>query len=276
MSSPSCLYETNSPVVDSPFVTASFWFIPPPLDGLGTTNSLGFQGNVSLFHANMPADPPGAFSIKYFAGPNGCSIIRVITASDIDFTHSSSWKFGGFSGSVPFFTFTPGAWHHVFTAVDTSGVPNRGYCYVNAQRLRSDVFGSGFIFSTEMERGPGTAYSIKFLSDGTQIDLGIPQVPDLLTGTVIVPYSQPKMVMAEFQLFVGKFIDPTIPQNFSQFVKIKNGRGFPVNPKKAAAAFGKQTILFSGLPSKGGLVNQGTGGPFTLFNTALDHAGPSF
>jgi len=69
------------------------------------------------------------------------------------------------------------------------------------------------------------------------------------------------MDMADFQIWDGTYIAPT-PENLAKF--ISNGQ--PVDPAVAAAAFGQQTILFSGDTTTFG-TNQGTGGAFTLTGT---------
>ena len=74
------------------------------------------------------------------------------------------------------------------------------------------------------------------------------------------------MQFADFQMWVGKFIDPTVAGNLDKFVTVKNGIGRPVNPAVAEAAFGKPTYRFSG--DKAAFVNNtGSGRDFTLTGT---------
>lgn len=64
---------------------------------------------------------------------------------------------------------------------------------------------------------------------------------------------------ADFQMWIGQAIDPTVPGNLAKFFNAGN----PVDPADAATAFGQQTVLFSGNAS-GFATNQGSLGTFGL------------
>jgi hypothetical protein len=72
------------------------------------------------------------------------------------------------------------------------------------------------------------------------------------------------------QAWLGQYIDPV--SNYGKFAKPATG-GFPhgilVKPSVAAASFGPQTYRFDGGKTSG-VVNGGTGGPFTKIGTVKD------
>jgi hypothetical protein len=82
------------------------------------------------------------------------------------------------------------------------------------------------------------------------------------------PYQVP-LDFGDCQMWFGKFIDWSSSTNFSKIVSVAAGKGVPVDPAIAAAAFGQQTILFKGdhthFPT-----NLGTGGTFSLVGTNID------
>lgn len=81
--------------------------------------------------------------------------------------------------------------------------------------------------------------------------------------------------MADVQIWVDKFIDPTVLTNFEKLVDVVDGRGSPVNPDIAADYFGLQTYLFKGV-REDFLVNNGTGGAFSYSGTITTSAGVSY
>jgi len=85
-----------------------------------------------------------------------------------------------------------------------------------------------------------------------------------LTSQIISPAFYPMNMesMSDVQVWLGQYIDPTVPGNLDKF--IADGR--PVDPAVAEAAFGQPAILFSG-DSSNFVTNQGTDGPFTLVGT---------
>jgi hypothetical protein len=77
--------------------------------------------------------------------------------------------------------------------------------------------------------------------------------------------------VADVQIWLGTFIDPSVNGNILKFVDVD---GKPVDPAVAAAAFGQQTFLFSG-DSTAFATNQGSGGACALTGTALTDASTS-
>lgn len=76
---------------------------------------------------------------------------------------------------------------------------------------------------------------------------------------------------ADVQVWFGKYINPTVPSNFSKFVIISGNKGYPVDPSVAGNTFGQQTILFKGKGSDASFwVNRGNGGTFTKTGTITD------
>jgi hypothetical protein len=83
--------------------------------------------------------------------------------------------------------------------------------------------------------------------------------------------ANPKIEYADFQLWVGQYVDWAQPSNFSNVVTIKSGKGYPASTDAAAAAFGRQTVLFKGKASDGSFFfNRGTSGAFSKIGTATD------
>jgi peptidoglycan hydrolase-like protein with peptidoglycan-binding domain len=81
-------------------------------------------------------------------------------------------------------------------------------------------------------------------------------IPDISTGG---EFPGPTLDMADLQFWDGVSADLSDPTVVAKFIS----GGKPVDPAVAAAAFGKQTILFSGDASTF-VTNQGTGGAFAL------------
>ncbi len=73
---------------------------------------------------------------------------------------------------------------------------------------------------------------------------------------------------ADMQWWIGQFIDWSVPSNLA---KVIDSNGKPVDPAIAAAAFGQQTVLFTGDASTFG-TNQGTAGAFALTGTLTNAA----
>lgn len=281
-------------LVDTPYVTTSFWFLAPTFPG-GFTDTLGLSGALGFFGTGGIDFDLGGYSPLFIAycrrslnvGSDTFrhdpifSVSAFTQDTNLNIITLANWDFGGDGLSL-----VSGNWYHFFLAIDTSVLPNIGYCYLNAQRLKSwsgTPPSDGYSFTTEgFTSSPGT-FDIPFLTDAQTADyeIAIPTIRAFLSGTNTLPvnptpFSQPQLVMAEFQMWLGTFIDPTISSNFSKFVTISNGRGTPVNPAVAAAAFGQQTFLFKGKPSQGGTTNHGDGGTFATFGTTNDYAAPSF
>lgn len=89
-------------------------------------------------------------------------------------------------------------------------------------------------------------------------------------------YSNDPVRLAYLQAWFGRYIDISQPGNYSKFVSISGGKGRPVNPSIAAAAFGIPSLLFYG-SSKSFFQNRGSAGAFTKIGTINDFTpGPSF
>jgi hypothetical protein len=184
-----------------------------------------------------------------------------------------------------------GQWHHAFIAIDLSGAgtisaptgfspqimfPARMVldgvsCAQGYNPHNGSILTPNYIFSSPDCYAPSTVYSIS--SD--LVKVGLPYVSDNV-GTD-GPGSRARDY-GDFQAWFGQFIDPTVPANFAKFVSISGGKGTPVDPAIAAAAFGQQSILFKGKSSDASFfVNHGTAGSFTKVGTASDFTpAPSF
>lgn len=142
-------------------------------------------------------------------------------------------------------SYTPGSWHHLFLCGDTSSA-TLGYCVVNAVDVTR----------TALMSGNNTGFSIPW--NGCKF--GIPTTPAESSGFTAT------LRMAEVQMWLGTFIDPTVPANLAKFVRIVNNVGRPQNPTLAATAFGTPTYSFRGnkfqFPT-----NRGNGGSMSSAGT---------
>ncbi len=116
------------------------------------------------------------------------------------------------------------------------------------------VFGGG----TATVTGSVPGFSI----DINGKEIGIPcQAVHAATG--IAGAGRPAIKMADVQIWVGQYIDPTI--HMDKFF----ADGKPVNPADAETAFGAPSYRAQG-PSSGITANGGTGGNFTASGTITD------
>ena len=107
-----------------------------------------------------------------------------------------------------------------------------------------------------------------FEFDLNGFEIGIP-------SQLASPFKNTQLLdMADVQIWVGQYIDPTNPANFEKFINTVGGRKYPVSPYAAAIAFGPQTYLFTGAASSF-ITNRGTGGSFVKTGTLSDVSGPS-
>lgn len=81
--------------------------------------------------------------------------------------------------------------------------------------------------------------------------------------------SNKKIDFGDVQVYFGQYIDPQDTDNFSKFVAISGGHGYPADPTIAARAFGTQSLLFKGNKTAF-LTNAGNGGAFTKTGTVND------
>jgi hypothetical protein len=192
---------------------------------------------------------------------------------------------------------TPGKWFHLMIAVDTSaglsygspfhkvavkvngeaytdlsgpsdGVHNPTYMDSNCPSTLYGGIGAGsfffgpFVASSSSTGGTtnGIIPGYNFVLSGKEV--GLPSYPDSAWGlnTQIVD-------MAQVQIWVGTYIDPTNATNFSKFVTLNgHGGGTSVAPEIAAEYFGTPTYLFKGARDEF-VINHGTGGAFSAAGT---------
>lgn len=125
-----------------------------------------------------------------------------------------------------------------------------------------------FEWSNPSDSGSAIVPAFDFDLNGTEI--GIP------SQTESSNKNSELLDMADVQIWVGTFIDPTNSTNFSKFVDVNElGGGTPVNPDIAADYFGQQTYLFKGTRDDF-LINQGTGGAFSYSGTITDSSGVAY
>jgi hypothetical protein len=275
------IYQSSMTIPDSSKVSLSTWLILPPSTGTGTP----VQADGSIWgDADGPyilrsrINGPGGVGDGHFVDRLYLSIIPewvqvAVGFTGIEWLSSNSddsvgnvWRFKDTS------LIQPNGWFHIFACQDNSagGV---GYCYVNGVRLASSPPGGGAygLFSAPSDLSSATPYDIAL--NGAPI--GIPTQPELLDYVDSVGYhiKQPALRYADFQMWVGTFIDPTVSENFAKFVSIKDGVGTPVDPAIAASAFGEQTFLHKG-DKDHFWINLGTGGAFIKSGT-IDNFTPA-
>jgi hypothetical protein len=197
----------------------------------------------------------------------------------------------------------PGKWFHLMIAADATntvslgGAVNKLSILVNgrAQDLygptgSNEAYGlwtngdmqqmlfDGVFYTPEVGFGP-SRWAVNFGGDAWCV---IPGFEFAMNGLEIgIPYQRAStskntqlLDMADVQIWVGQYIDPTDPTNFEKFINTVGGRKYSVSPYAAAIAFGPQTYLFTGAASSF-ITNRGTGGSFVKTGTLSDVAGPS-
>lgn len=196
----------------------------------------------------------------------------------------------------------PGKWFHLMVAIDASHTSsyadpfngNKFYMVLNGVALSvrssvSDVTRTNGNFIPAMNDSVRNDFGFgpfKWIGGSSSEYLTVGNIPPIdfdLSGTEIGIPSQRASIykntqlldMADVQIWVGQYIDPTDPANFEKFVSISGGRGFPASPYGAAIAFGPQTYLFTGNSSTF-YDNQGTGGVFSKSGTLSNISGPSY
>ena len=160
-------------------------------------------------------------------------------------------------------TLLPNTWYHQAASWNTDFATEQKIIqiYLNGSDL-------GAVNNEDTTGGPAlVAWS--YYPSGPQGETVV--LPDLLNDGVYGPATT--TTMADFQLWDGVFVDLSVPANLAKFIQ----DGKPVDPAIAAAAFGKQTLLFSGDKNTFGN-NQGTGGAYNLakplFANGRNGAGP--
>jgi hypothetical protein len=167
---------------------------------------------------------------------------------DVDFeTYPGQYAFGDNNRQ-----FTPTGWH-LFLASWNTNYPQ----YEKILPLYIDGVAPtyGDRVADGADTGPATQVQWSYY-DGSPNDTVSIAIPDISTGG---QFPGPTLDMADLQFWDGVSADLSDPTVVAKFIS----GGKPVNPAVAAAAFGKQTILFSGDASTF-VTNQGTGGAFAL------------
>lgn len=218
------IYNTVSATNASVFTT-SLWCIPPA-DGSDPSNSQ--QAHL----INCETNDANLYNrLQVLINASG---VRSINWSLSDFIFGDPTFTHTWSGSSIVDAYTPGSWHHIWLAGDTSA-DNTGYCYVNGVSKFSSSGG---------DHG--------FNATWNGCVFGVPTTPGE------APFHDTKIQMAEVQIWLGTYIDPTA-DNLAKFVKVVGGTAKPQDPVAAATAFGIPTYSFRGNSSQFS-TNHGNGG----------------
>lgn len=213
---------------NSSFVSGSLWFV----------NSTG--GSFQFLFSAIDATPNAVFVLYY------TPTTKFINISVGDNSGSPSYAFGRSTVTTPFST---SGWKHVAFGVDVSSATSKTFKFVaNATNIGSIV----------TDPSSGVQRSMSISMSGAAV--GIPAHPDyILNTTTTTP-------MAQMQIWVGQYIDPTISANYAKFVSISNGTGTPASISLSHSAFGTPTFEFYG-DRTAFKTNRGTGGGFSMSGT---------
>lgn len=201
----------------------------------------------------------------------------------------------------------PEKWFHLLIAIDATASSERDdpgvKLYMSVNGVVRGLVGpeTGSSHPTLGKMTPKIRCEDSGWSQQTQLNLDVRSGPIEfsgagLSGTVIIPgfdidlhgfeIGLPTKIaspdkntqlidMADVQIWVGTYIDPTNPVNFGKLVDVVDGHGVPINPDVAADYFGTQTYLFKGV-SEEFLGNQGSGGVFAYSGTITTSAGVKY
>lgn len=289
------LYNASASIVsESNKLSLSTWLRIPSI-GIDTTKLIGFgewghNTDASRERANR-------FYINYVTSAGG-------QGNDL-------WYPGGFCWGMERER-SPGNPSDAFLLEDSFGFSTIPYTVSSVGGMQTDRwyhYAVAFNLGEDLTHfNPSGGFNIPQVLNGVQINVtggnaGVTQDgvtgasrPVVITGTglrmkgndVSVPWLNAttgtggelwhnKIDLAYFQLWYGTYIDWTNATNFSKVVTINGSTGTPASTSGAAAAFGQQTILFSGKASNSAFfVNRGTSGSFTKVGTASDTPGPSY
>jgi len=214
--------------------------------------------------------------------------------------YNQIWNAANGNGSTRQTPFSFGAWHHIFIAIDVSpsfaywlgpGYPKTYYPFwmfqdgvscgwQDAGYAEPGVDGSIYAYQgggNPPNQAPGHG-STKFFVNGGGISLRQYNGDSPPAGIFYPDTFTTAVEFADVQAWFGTFINPSIPDNFSKFVKITGSTGTPADPSVAASAFGQPSILFKGKASDSTFfINNGTGGAFAKTGTVIDFTpGPSY
>jgi hypothetical protein len=247
------LFQDSTPISDSPYISGSIWFRVPSAND---TDNL----SPNLITISSLSDIcPLFYGFTTGVGTGGGGEV-----------HSEDNRSASFATTHDLLC---NVWHHVAFGADFN---HRGvYVDDSAQSINEPM-----IFNTVFD-GVARAVTgnINFSGNGTEGPISIPfigksiGIPDLpstyVDGTLDVPRFGPQMEFGDYQMWMGTYIDWTDGANFANVVKISEGKGTPVDPAVAAAAFGHQTLLFKGNHTNF-QSNLGTAGSFSQIGTSVD------
>lgn len=267
------LYQASSSISDSALVTTSLWFRLPPAADFSDASGSRF---ITLCDVEN-ADEFFCYVINFEITPSGGNLnpqINVFTGNPAN--GGAQWD-SMLVGDIIHF----GGWNHLIAATDTNhtgprDLPNDpddykiGWLYLNETQINEKP--SGDVNAPVSAPFEGFSRPGAFSCAFSGIPFGIPAVPARRTNSVTnFPEIQIALPMADFQMWVGQFIDLTDADNLANFVL--NGK--PVSPATARAAYGQQTVLLQG-DHAAFIVNQGANGDFDLTGTLSDYdPGPS-
>lgn len=226
-------------------VSLSFWFRVP---------SVGTGGPALFSFNNVVVGETPSFMRLYSSGIVGNMHGHVPGPGPLGAATNYPFNWGMKS-------ITANAWHHFFFAIDISTATVFIVTILDGVR---DTHSWNMSYENDY---PGWPIN---LSTGGRTALGWLSADAYPTPGI--------REFADVQAWYGTYIDASSPSNFAKFISITGGKGYPVNPSIAAAAFGRQTILFKGKASDNSFfVNRGNGGAFTKIGTASDFTpGPSY
>lgn len=215
--------------------SASMWVIPPA-DNSNTGD--GSRARLTTIETN-DANLNGRLHIYLNTGSSRRVFFSISNFVTGDPDLNKTW-----AASTSANAYTPGLWHHLFICAKTDTTTS-GYCFVNTVNVTSYIF-----------PGNNTGFTVPF--NGCLF--GLP------TTSSLAPFQTTSIQMAEVQIWLGTFIDPTVAANLEKFVQIVNSVGKPQNPSLASAAFGTPTYSFRGNNSTFP-TNRGNGGSMTSSGT---------
>jgi hypothetical protein len=277
----------------------------------GTNSS--FYNNISLQLAGAKESVSGADVITYTGGTHvpGYDTRYYPKMPPQDFGTSTDGDYLQTRNYTPYFSAStkdlgalvaPGKWFHLFVSVDASNATSYGgtnagmfiavngftnplygpagtsYDTWDVGTMQPAMLDTGVGSTTIFQNGPwhesraandlwGSIPAFDFAMNGFEI--GIP-------SQRASPNKNTQLLdMADVQIWVDKFIDPTVLTNFEKLVDVVDGRGSPVNPDMAADYFGPQTYLFKG-QREDFLVNNGAGGAFSYSGTITTSSGVGY
>ena len=213
--------------------SASLWVIPPADASDGLNFNDAHLINAETNDANLYNRLQCWLATALVGGVTPTRRIHLSLSNFMFDPGDKTWDFSSVANA-----YTPASWHHIFICGDTS-VATKGYCYVNT------------VDKTDASSFSGN--DTGFVATWNGCIFGVPTTP------AEAAFHDTRIQMAEVQIWLGTFIDPTDPDNLAKFVRIVNGTGRPQNPTLAATAFGTPTYSFRGTNTQFP-TNHGNGG----------------